>query len=622
MHDRTRRVLRRGSPVAVALLVVGGGGAVTWAATTGNGAGNYRTVAAATGNVEQLLTLTGIVAPVSEASATFAVSGTVTRVDVAAGDSVAAGQELATIDTKPLQDAVTQAEATLATAQETYAVSSDTSSASSSATGSSTTASGGGKSTTGSAATVSTGAVPVSQKSATTSRTGSSGTSSSGTGSADGGSTGGKTKDMDFSAETKAVDKASAEATTLSKAATRALSSASTACAASQPTDSTTPTPTATPTPTSTPVPTTSSPPTTAGAGSDPRTSCLAALTTVQEAQSAVATAQSALSAAQSTFGSILTGGAASLQKSGSSAAGATSTTPVTGASIGAPTASAPAASVATTAATTAATAAATPTTAAKSAATPSGGGGTAGASSAGDTASRVADANVSVLEAQNALQMARDALASATLTAPISGTVATIPFIVGGTAGTSNALTIVGTGAVRVTVDVPLASLPKVKVGQNTRVTASGATKPVGGKIESVAILPVSGTTTFPVTVLVAEPAAALASGSSATASIVLSTLTDVVTVPNSALTRTGNGTAAVVTVSSGGAVSRKQVALGAVGALSSQVQSGLKAGDQVVLADLSQAVPANSTTSTVRGAGGGGIPPGGAGAGGRPTG
>lgn len=615
MHDRTRRVLRRGSPVAVALLVVGGGGAVTWAATTGNGAGNYRTVAAATGNVEQLLTLTGIVAPVSEASATFAVSGTVTRVDVAVGDSVAAGQELATIDTKPLQDAVTQAEATLATAQETYAVSSDTSSASSSATGSSTTASGGGKSTTGSAATVSTGAVPVSQKSATTSRTGSSGTSSSGTGSADGGSTGGKTKDMDFSAETKAVDKASAEATTLSKAATRALSSASTACAASQPTDSTTPTPTATPTPTSTPVPTTSSPPTTAGAGSDPRTSCLAALTTVQEAQSAVATAQSALSAAQSTFGSILTGGAASLQKSGSSAAGATSTTPVTGASIGAPTASAPAASVAT-------TSAATPTTAAKSAATPSGGGGTAGASSAGDTASRVADANVSVLEAQNALQVARDALASATLTAPISGTVATIPFIVGGTAGTSNALTIVGTGAVRVTVDVPLASLPKVKVGQNTRVTASGATKPVGGKIESVAILPVSGTTTFPVTVLVAEPAAALASGSSATASIVLSTLTDVVTVPNSALTRTGNGTAAVVTVSSGGAVSRKQVALGAVGALSSQVQSGLKAGDQVVLADLSQAVPANSTTSTVRGAGGGGIPPGGAGAGGRPTG
>lgn len=614
MHDRTRRVLRRGGPVAVALLVVGGGGAVTWAATTGNGAGNYRTVAATTGNVEQLLTLTGIVAPVSEASATFAVSGTVTRVDVAVGDSVAAGQELATIDTKPLQDAVTQAEATLATVQETYAVSSDTSSASASATGSSTTASGGGKSTTGSSATVSTGAVPVSQKSATTSRTG-----SSGTGSADGGSTGGKTKDMDFSAETKAVDKASAEVTTLSKAATRALSSASTACAASQPTDSTTPTPTATPTPTSTPVPTTSSPPTTASTGSDPRTSCLAALTTVQEAQSAVATAQSALSAAQSTFGSILTGGAASLQKSGSSAAGATSTTPVTGVSIGAPTASAPAASVATTATT---AAAATPTTAAKSAATPSGGGGTAGASSAGDTASRVADANVSVLEAQNALQVARDALASATLTAPISGTVATIPFIVGGTAGTSNALTIVGTGAVRVTVDVPLASLPKVKVGQNTRVTASGATKPVGGKIESVAILPVSGTTTFPVTVLVAEPAAALASGSSATASIVLSTLTDVVTVPNSALTRTGTGTAAVVTVSSGGAVSRKQVALGAVGALSSQVQSGLKAGDQVVLADLSQAVPANSTTSTVRGAGGGGIPPGGAGAGGRPTG
>jgi hypothetical protein len=74
---------------------------------------------------------------------------------------------------------------------------------------------------------------------------------------------------------------------------------------------------------------------------------------------------------------------------------------------------------------------------------------------------------------------------------------------------------------------------------------------------------------------------------------------------VPNSALS---DGT---VTVLSQGKTSTTKVQTGAVGALTTEITSGLTAGQQVVLADLTATLPANSTTT--RGFGGAGGPPGG---------
>ncbi len=163
-----------------------------------------------------------------------------------------------------------------------------------------------------------------------------------------------------------------------------------------------------------------------------------------------------------------------------------------------------------------------------------------------------------------------------------------------------------VGDGDVRVTVAVPLTWRPHVKVGQRATVTPDGSTRPVAGSVVSIGLLPVTGTTTYPVVVSVpAGPG--LSSGSSAAVSIVLAMVADVATLPNSAMTTATTASTATVRVLSKGAVTRKTVKVGVVGAFQTQVVSGLAPGDEVVLADRTAALPASSsTTPRIAGAGG----------------
>ena len=211
-----------------------------------------------------------------------------------------------------------------------------------------------------------------------------------------------------------------------------------------------------------------------------------------------------------------------------------------------------------------------------------------------------MASDKVAVQSAQAGLATAQDNLDDATLTAPIDGTVAALSLVPGTSSG-SESITIVGAGAVDVTVDVPLASLPKVKVGQAATVTADGSSTPMAATVRSISLLPASSTTTsvsYPVVVRVAAPTPSLASGSTATATIVLATVRNVVTVPNSALTTLVSGTGFVQTIKDG-KVTRTLVRTGAVGVTTTQVLSGLTAGQQVVIADLSEPLPTTTTTN-----------------------
>ena len=111
-----RTWMRRAIPAgAVAILVVGATAVVRTNASA-SPIDTYRTTTVTTGSVEQRLDLTGSVHRVNQVSQSFAVSGTVSRVSVAVGDKVTAGQTLATLDTRPLSSAVTAAEADLAQA--------------------------------------------------------------------------------------------------------------------------------------------------------------------------------------------------------------------------------------------------------------------------------------------------------------------------------------------------------------------------------------------------------------------------------------------------------------------------------------------------------------------------
>ena len=109
---RTRRVAVAG--VAVALVAVGG---VGYASTRGP-AERYRTAPAEEASVAQTVTGTGTVASAARADVAFQVAGTVATVDVSVGDTVAAGDVLATLDPESLQEALEQAESALADAEQ------------------------------------------------------------------------------------------------------------------------------------------------------------------------------------------------------------------------------------------------------------------------------------------------------------------------------------------------------------------------------------------------------------------------------------------------------------------------------------------------------------------------
>ncbi|MET4224919.1 efflux RND transporter periplasmic adaptor subunit [Oerskovia enterophila] len=86
-----------------------------------------QSVAASLSTVQQSVTTTATLTPSVQEEVSFAGSGTVTAVDVQAGDTVEAGQALATIDTLQLDAAVLSAKADLAEAQATLADSQDSS---------------------------------------------------------------------------------------------------------------------------------------------------------------------------------------------------------------------------------------------------------------------------------------------------------------------------------------------------------------------------------------------------------------------------------------------------------------------------------------------------------------
>jgi multidrug efflux pump subunit AcrA (membrane-fusion protein) len=109
-----RRHVRR--PVVIGAIAVIGvlviGGATAWAAG-GSGSSGYRTATVVRTSIAQRLDVIGTVEPVSDASPAFQVGGKVTSVNVAVGDTVTAGETLATLDPTALTQAVSSAQSTV-----------------------------------------------------------------------------------------------------------------------------------------------------------------------------------------------------------------------------------------------------------------------------------------------------------------------------------------------------------------------------------------------------------------------------------------------------------------------------------------------------------------------------
>ncbi|HEY4376363.1 MAG TPA: biotin/lipoyl-binding protein, partial [Acidimicrobiales bacterium] len=114
---RTRPGPARIAVIVLVALVVVGGAAAAVAVTSSSGPSGFRTAKVSEQVVSQTLPGTGTIEPISQATVAFPTSGTVSKVDVALGQSVTVGATLAELDTGSMQSTLTDAKATLAAAE-------------------------------------------------------------------------------------------------------------------------------------------------------------------------------------------------------------------------------------------------------------------------------------------------------------------------------------------------------------------------------------------------------------------------------------------------------------------------------------------------------------------------
>jgi multidrug efflux pump subunit AcrA (membrane-fusion protein) len=558
--------------VLAGVLAVGG---VAFAANRETG-DPYRTATAGMAAVAQTVDAVGTVASASRADAAFSVAGTVATVDVAVGDVIEAGDVLATLDPTSLQEALDQAESTLADAEQQLE---DDLESQTTTTSSSTSVSSTGTAATAAGATA-TGA-----------------TASTGTGTTGGTTTAGPGAGGAVASAIDAVTQAQAALLAQYDAVAAALATSEVSLTASQAacetflsigdaadgeTDPATE-PTAEPTadPVIDPVTDPATDPVTDPATdpvSDPATmealvACQAALGVVQTDQQAVDAAATvlldlaaALDAAVAEAQETLT--AAAISSGASSSSTPSSSTPSTSATVS------------------------------------SGGGsnGVEGQSTQTSIASAediLADrATIDAATADVAIAQAQ--LGMIRLTSPIAGTIGAVSLAPGDgvtASSTSAVVTVLGDTGHAVSMALPLSVIDTVEVGQNAEATVAGTDELLTGTVTSIGVLDVSDSSTPEYTVVVSlDPTdARLFDGASAQVTIMVGGNEKTLTVPTSAVHVDGATT--TVTVLRDGEPVAVEVTTGAVGSELTEILEGLAAGDEVVLADLAQSLPAGDT-------------------------
>lgn len=203
------------------------------------------------------------------------------------------------------------------------------------------------------------------------------------------------------------------------------------------------------------------------------------------------------------------------------------------------------------------------------------------------------------VVSARATLADARQAVTDATLRASVAGTVTSVGYSRGdsvgststtpaadGTTTTTSAITIVSTRSFVVDATVAAEDVDQLKKGLQAEITATGVDDTVYGTVSEVGLVAQtndSGAAVFPVTIEVTGKQEGLYAGVSATASIVVKQVPDVLTVPSRALS-TEDGTTYVTKVVDGDEV-RTEVEIGDAYGMSTEVTSGLEEGDEVVV-------------------------------------
>lgn len=206
------------------------------------------------------------------------------------------------------------------------------------------------------------------------------------------------------------------------------------------------------------------------------------------------------------------------------------------------------------------------------------------------------AEAEIAILEAQVAgartnLELAELRLRQAMLEAPIDGRVANVLIREGEQAVPgAPALTLVNEDAFHITTSVDEIDIDRVQVGQPVQITLDALPEqPVDGVVSEIAPTSTSttGVVTYLVTINIDEgEAAGLRPGMSASSSITVEEIDDVLVVPNWAIRlNRDTGEAFVLVRQPDGTVAEQVIVTGLRNEQFSEVLSGLSEGDTVVL-------------------------------------
>lgn len=224
----------------------------------------------------------------------------------------------------------------------------------------------------------------------------------------------------------------------------------------------------------------------------------------------------------------------------------------------------------------------------------------------------QVASASASLIQAQATVEDAESAVAAATLTASIGGTVLQVNGKVGSSTGSSatSGAGATGTGAdaatsststtdfvviadltkLQVTVSVPERDIASLKVGQSASVTFPAVDKAAAtAKITSIDPVGTTnnGVVTFGVAVQLTDVPDSIRLGQTASVTVTTASVKDAVAVPSTTVTTRGDRS--TVTLVTNGQQVATVVKLGVVGDSYAEVTSGVQVGDRVLLATAS---------------------------------
>ena len=202
-----------------------------------------------------------------------------------------------------------------------------------------------------------------------------------------------------------------------------------------------------------------------------------------------------------------------------------------------------------------------------------------------------VTAADAAIAAARTGVEAAQRAVDDTRLVAPVAGIVGEVPYVVGEIAApsaTSGGLTIIPDGPLEIVADFAESDAAGIRPGAQATVTfdalAGSQAEGVVVFVDPVATTSNTGLVTYGVRVQVEDPPSAVREGMTASVAVVIDEVTDVLVVPQGAITGAGERASVLLRGSDGVAVSTP-VTIGLQGDNGTEITGGVAEGDVLVI-------------------------------------